>query len=112
MHVLAQAVAPATDRKLLLLDTSAEPDALISSLSTDLSVTGLAFDGTSMWGFHAPTETVLRIDTGTAQATGTFSIPDADTRWTHFAAAPDRLFLIGTTLEGTGVLATFATPAP
>jgi hypothetical protein len=112
LHVLANAVPPATDRKLLLIDTSAEPDTLISSVSTDLSVTGLAFDGTSMWGFHSPTETVLRIDTGTGQASGTFSIPDAETRWTHLAAAPDKLFLLGVTLEGTGVLATFATPAP
>lgn len=48
----------------------------------------------------------------TAQATGTFSIPDADTRWTHLAAAPGKLFLLGLTAEGKGVLATFAAPAP
>jgi hypothetical protein len=110
LFIFARGQSPATNNRLLLINTSGEPDTLISALTTDLSINMLGWDGAKLWGFALSGTTVVRIDPNTALVTGTFLIPDTAVSWKLMNAAPGQLFLAGVARDGTGVLAKFSTP--
>jgi hypothetical protein len=89
-------------RKLLEVDpTGAEPDDLVSAFDLDADLTGLAFDGTSLWGLHHSGRSLVRIDPATGTATGNFKIPSAAADWRGVAVVGAELVLLGDTgLEG------------
>jgi hypothetical protein len=100
--------------RLLLVDTAAEPDTLVSEVDFDVSLSSMAHDGTSLWGLQgfSSQATVTRIDPATGVSNGTFLVPDTTTDWRAVAVAGGQLFLAGIANDGTGVFATVTAPAP
>jgi hypothetical protein len=81
--------------RLLKVDASGEPDLLVTAFDLDAFFSGLAFDGTSLWGLNAPGQSLVRIDPATGVATGNFRIPNTSADWTGVAAVDSELVLLG-----------------
>jgi hypothetical protein len=97
--------------RLLKVDPSGEPDVLLAAFDLDADLSGLAFDGTVLWGLNRDGQSVVRIDPTTGQATGNFTIPNKSARWTGIAVVGSELVLLGAT--GTeGALLKVAIPVP
>lgn len=97
--------------RLLKVDPSGEPDVLVAAFDLDAFLTGLAFDGTNLWGVNFSGQSIVRIDPATGQATGNFAIPDRSAQWRGIASVGGGLVLLGDT--GTeGRLLQLAMPAP
>lgn len=112
IYIYARAQSPATNNRLLLINSAMEPDTLVSSISSDLTINTLAYDGAKLWGFQSGTQNVVRIEPSTGLVSGTFLIPDAEVSWKSMSAAPGQLFLVGVARDNTGVLAKLTIPAP
>jgi hypothetical protein len=48
--------------RLLSVDPSGEPDVLLAGFDLDAFLTGLAFDGTSLWAVNFGGQSIVRID--------------------------------------------------
>ena len=97
--------------RLLKVDPSGEPDVLLAAFDLDAELSGLAFDGTLLWGLNRDGQSVVRIDPATGQATGNFTIPNKSARWTGIAVVGSELVLLGAT--GTeGALLKVSIPGP
>ncbi len=83
--------------RLLKVDASGEPDALVTAFDLDAELSGLAFDGTNLWGVNRPGQSVVRIDPATGQATGNFLVPNRDASWRGIAVVGSELALVGDT---------------
>jgi len=105
LFLLASRGGSAFSARLLLVNTAAEPDTLLTAFDFDAPLGSFAHDGTSLWGLTG--RQVVRIDPQTARATGTFLIPDASTDWIAIAAAGGQVFLVGRTSGNEGVIGTF-----
>lgn len=99
--------------KLLLVDTAAEPDTLVSSVDMNVNLQSMTMEGPRLWGLTSSVSpAVVRLDPTTGSVTGTFIVPDTTIQWRGIAAVPGTLFLRGTAADNTGVIAAFAAPAP
>jgi hypothetical protein len=83
--------------RLLAVDASGEPDLLVTDFDLDAFLTGLAFDGTSLWGLNFSGQSLVRIDPATGTATGNFRIPNTSATWTGVAVVGSELVLLGGT---------------
>lgn len=83
--------------RLLAVDASGEPDLLVTAFDLDAFLTGLAFDGTNLWGLNFSGQSVVRIDPATGMATGNFRIPNSSATWTGVAVVGSELALLGGT---------------
>jgi hypothetical protein len=93
----------AQTRRLLQVQSDAEPDVLLSSLDVRFYVRALTWDGAALWGLNGPS--LFRIDPVTGLVTGTYHLPDESVDWMGVAAANGSLFVIGRS-AGDGVLVT------
>jgi hypothetical protein len=97
--------------RLLRVDPSGEPDVLVEAFDLDASFSGLAFDGTSLWGLNRSGQSLARIDPTTGRATGNFKIPNFFAEWRGVAVVGTELVLLGDTgVEG--ALLKLQLPAP
>jgi hypothetical protein len=95
--------------RLLKVDASGEPDVLLTAFDLDAFLSGLAFDGTSLWGVNFFGQSLVRIDPATGTATGNFRIPNTSATWSGVAVVDSELALLGAT--GTeGVILKVARP--
>jgi hypothetical protein len=87
--------------RLLKIDPSGEPDVLLAAFDLDADLTGLAFDGASLWAVDRSGQSLVRIDPATGVATGTFEIPNHFAFWQGVAVVGTELAVLGSTgLEG------------
>jgi hypothetical protein len=98
--------------RLLLVNTTAEPDTLVSQIDFNVSLQSFGVDGGRIWGLFGvgTTATVVRADPTTGLATATFRIPDTTTSWRALTAVGGKIFILGSTPDGKGVVATFNEP--
>lgn len=94
--------------RLLRVDSDAEPDVLLGAADLPVSLAGMTWDGTQLWGLIGGSLGVVRIDPATNRAVATYEVPDASVEWQGIAAVGSRLYLIGRK-DGAGVLVA-ATP--
>jgi hypothetical protein len=87
--------------RLFEVDPSGEPDVLVHAFDLDADFSGLAFDGTHLWGLHRSGQSLARIDPATGTAIGNFKIPNRIAQWRGVAVVGSELVLLGDTgIEG------------
>jgi hypothetical protein len=87
--------------RLMKVDPSGEPDVLVQAFDVDAFLSGLAFDGASLWGLNWSGQSLARIDPATGRTTGNYKIPNSFARWHGIAVVGTELLLLGDTgLEG------------
>jgi hypothetical protein len=97
--------------RLFEVDPAGEPDVLVQAFDLDADFSGLAFDGTNLWGLHRSGQSLARIDPTTGAATGNFKIPNRIAQWRGVAVVGSELALLGDTgLEG--AILKVSIPAP
>ncbi len=115
----AMAYLPTTDRlwlhgrpfegqygQFFIMDTSGEPDVIDDTIAFNRDLRGLAFDGTDLWGIvTVASQSVVRIDPLTGDVLQSFEVPDVDVSWSGIeSVGGEHLYMLGTDLEGNGVL--------
>ncbi|HPF39665.1 MAG TPA: hypothetical protein P5081_09680 [Phycisphaerae bacterium] len=114
----AMAYEPMTDRlwihgrdfanstgRFYIVDTNAEPDTLERTIPFNRDVRGLAFDGTDMWAIATlAAQSIVRIDATTGETIETYETPDEGVSWAGIVFDGDFMYLLGTDLDGEGVI--------
>jgi hypothetical protein len=91
--------------QFFVMDTSGEPDIVEDQISFNRDIRALAFDGTDLWAVvTVATQTVVRIDPSSGAVLQSYEIPDVDVSWAGLEVVGGTIYMLGTDLEGNGVL--------
>ncbi len=91
--------------RFFVVNTSGEPDVVEQEISFNRDLRALAFDGDALWGLvTVVAQSIVQIDPVTGKVIETYELPDEDVSWSGLEMVGGRMFLLGTTLDGDGVL--------
>ncbi len=88
-----------------VMNTNGEPDVIDQTISFNRDLRGLAFDGAELWGIiTVASQAIVHIDTTTGKVIETYNLPDEDVSYSGIVFDATYMYLLGTTLDGDGVL--------
>lgn len=98
--------------QFFVMNTNSEPDLVEDTISFNRDIRAMTFDGDHIWAVATvASQTIVRLDPVTADVIESYDVPDPDVSWSGLEVVADIIYMLGTGLDGNGVIVELAVPS-